>query len=1294
MATLLLSAAGAAIGGSVGGTVLGLSAATIGQAVGATAGRLIDERLLGGSAPAPTGRIDRFRVTGASLGAPIGQVHGRMRIGGQVIWASRFLETEVAGETGGKGGNRAAPEGYAYTVSLAVALCEGPITHVGRIWADGEEVDRTTLTIRTYLGDEAQGPDPKIAAVEGAAPAYRGTAYVVFEDLPLGPYGNRVPQFSFEVFRPGPPSEADDFARLTTGVALIPGTGEYALATSPVWLGGDYGEARPVNLSTAGGGTDFSASLEALTGELPALKSVSLVVSWFGDDLRCGQCSIRPKVEQTGEDAEAMPWTVGPLTRAEALEVPKKDGSPVYGGTPCDASVIEAITALKAAGVEVMYYPFILMDQMAGNSLPDPYSAETGQAVLPWRGRITLSEAPGRPGSPDGTGTAEAQVAAFFGSATAADFGLAGGEVSYTGDPEDWGFNRYILHQAMLCVAAGGVDAFCIGSEMVGLTTIRGPGHSFPAVTRLIALAAEVRTILGAGTELTYAADWSEYFGYQPAGTADRYFHLDPLWMDPNIDFIGIDNYMPLSDWRDGESHADAGAGSIYDLDYLEANVSGGELYDWYYASEADRAAQLRTPVTDGEAEPWVWRPKDLRSWWSTLHYERIEGVRQAQPNLWQPRAKQIRFTELGCAAVDKGTNQPNKFRDPKSSESAIPYFSDGRRDEYIQLQYLRAHDRHWRNPANNPVSHIYGGPMVDWSRAHVWAWDARPFPAFPQRGDLWTDGGNYARGHWLTGRSSARPLSAVVREICARAGVTEVDTSRLHGLVRGYHIGEETTARAALQVLMLAYGFDAVERGGTLAFITRTGTGAVELDPERFVFDPEAEASREDIRLGEAERLGRVRLGFIEGEGDYQAGAAEAVFADDPSLNAAESELPLALTRGEARNMAERWLAEARLTRERVSFALPPSVTGLGPGDVVKLGPRRFRLDRLEDVGFLRAEAQRIEPESYRGQEAADDLPGSAAPVVPVPVEGLVLDLPLLTGGESPQSPYIATCARPWPGHIAVHVGEGDAFGPAQILRRPAFIGRLVTPLAAAAPGRWDRAAPVRVKLVNGQLSSVTERALLSGANLAAIGSGHGAGWEVIQFRDAVLSGPRTYDLGLRLRGQAGTEGEIPEVWPEGSFFVLLDGRPEQLPMTLAERGLTRSYRWGPAAKPLDHASYRETDLSVSGLGLRPYAPCQLRARPGAGGATEITWIRRARVGGDPWEAEEIPLGEAYERYRVRIRLLTGGDPVRIAEVTTPAFTYGAAAQAADGAGAGYQVEVQQKSDLWGWGPAAKLVP
>jgi hypothetical protein len=129
-----------------------------------------------------------------------------------------------------------------------------------------------------------------------------------------------------------------------------------------------------------------------------------------------------------------------------------------------------------------------------------------------------------------------------------------------------------------------------------------------------------VKSLLGSATKVTYAAEWSEYFGHQPAdGSGDVYFNLDPLWSSPGIDAVGIDVYWPLADWRDGSTHADrlAGALSAYDLAYLRANVAGDEGYDWYYASAADRDAQVRTSITDGAyAKPWVFRFKDIKSWW------------------------------------------------------------------------------------------------------------------------------------------------------------------------------------------------------------------------------------------------------------------------------------------------------------------------------------------------------------------------------------------------------------------------------------------------------------------------------------------------------------------------------------------------------------------------------------------------------------------------------------------------------------------------------------------------------
>lgn len=408
------------------------------------------------------------------------------------------------------------------------------------------------------------------------------------------------------------------------------------------------------------------------------------------------------------------------------------DGRPVYGGTPSDASIVQAIQELRARGKRVTFYPFVMMDIPPGNTKPNPHSASAagvGQSVFPWRGRITCSPAAGYEGSPDKTAGAATQVAAFFGSALRTQYSIGGTTVTFTGTPSDWGLRRMILHYAHLCAAAGGVDAFLIGTEMRGLTQIRsGPG-TYPAVAAFQALAADVRAILGAGTKISYAADWSEYFGHQPQdGSNDVWFHLDPLWADANTNFVGIDNHMPLSDWRHGTAHLDALAWpDIHDRAYLQANIAGGEGFAWFYASDAARAAQTRTTITDaGFGKPWVFRYKDIRSWWSNQHFNRPGGTESGSPTPWVPRGKPIWFTEIGCPAIDRGSNQPNVFVDPKSSESFAPHFSRGWRDDANQRAYIEASWLFWGNAVDNPTLGIYGAPMLNLAECAAWTWDAR----------------------------------------------------------------------------------------------------------------------------------------------------------------------------------------------------------------------------------------------------------------------------------------------------------------------------------------------------------------------------------------------------------------------------------------------------------------------------------------------------------------------------------------------------------------------------------------
>ncbi|MEZ5776015.1 MAG: glycoside hydrolase/phage tail family protein [Hyphomicrobiaceae bacterium] len=1293
MATLVLGTAGAAIGGALlpgfsalGGAVTG---ATLGRAAGALAGAYIDNALFqpsGQSRQVEGPRLDDLKVMSSSEGVPIPRLYGRMRLAGEIIWATRFEEEVVTSTAsasaggGGKGlggaeGNGTTTTEYRYYANLAVGICEGPVTRIGRVWADGKPLGLSRITMRVYKGTASQQPDSLIEGKEGAgrAPAYRGLAYVVFERLALARFGNRIPQLTFEVFR-----AVDRFEESIRSVTIIPGASEFAYEPDAVTQDQGGGATIAENVHTHAGGSDWDASIDELGDSLPALARASLVVSWFGNDLRAGECMLRPGVENRTKQTAPVTWQVAGETRATAHLVSAIEDRPAYGGTPSDSSVVAAIRDLKARGLAVTFYPFVLMDVPEGNALADPYGAAS-QAVYPWRGRITLSTAPGEPGSPDGSTAAAAEIAAFVGTAETTDFAVSGDTVVYAG-PAEWSFRRMILHYAHLCKAAGGVDAFLIGSELRGLTTVRSAPSTYPFVDALVALAADVKSVLGSGTKVTYAADWSEYFGHQPAdGSGDVHFHLDPLWASPSIDAVGIDLYWPLADWRDGTSHLDrlAGASAIHDLAYLRANVFGGEGFDWYYASKADRDAQLRTPITDGAGKPWVFRYKDIRAWWQSRHYDRPGGIEGATPTAWQPRMKPIWLTEVGCPAIDKGPNEPNVFVDPKSSESKVPHYSLGLRDDLVQRRYIEAivsafdpaHDDF--DPAYNPQSDVYAGRMVDPSRIYVYTWDARPYPAFPEATSLWADGANWTVGHWLTGRLGAGSVAAVIAAILTDYGFSRFAVGPLAGSIAGYALDRPMSARDALQPLELAFMIDARETADGIVFAPRGGDGSALSLRQDDVVEQSAEGALFALtRAQESELPAIARIGFIDPAADYRRSAVEARRSTVASRRISVAELAIAMRGETAQAIAETWLQDTWASRESARFALSPRHLALEPGDVVLLEDAGrslpMRITGIAEGLHAEVEALSIEP-GIVGPVITAVRPGTVdLPEVFGPALAVFLDLPLVTAEGLAHRGLVAATASPWPGGIAVYRGHGagePAYALDAIVTAPATLGVTLEALAPGPESRFDRANALTVRLDGGVLHGASEADLLNGTNLAAIETASGR-WELLQFAAAELVAPSTYRLTTLLRGQSGSEAAMATTIGAGARFVLVDAALERLAMSVDEIGLDFSWRFGPAVEAIDHRAYRTETHAFAGAALRPLSPVHVSGRR-EGGDLHITWVRRTRIGGDSLDLAEVPLGEEDERYEIDI--LEGSVVRRTLVAASPSAVYAAAEQAAD---------------------------
>ena len=608
------------------------------------------------------------------------------------------------------------------------------------------------------------------------------------------------------------------------GVNLLPASGEWVYDPVPHRAAHPSDAVpAPVNLYAAPGGTrtDYSLAIDQLQARYPGCTTVSLVVAWFGNATDVTRCAIYPSTTYPGGAAEALvggawqaePWRCSGLTQMSPDLIPLSavGGASVYGGTPSDPAVVRCIRDLKARGLRVVFYPFILMDC----------------AGYPWRGRIAFAGA-------DRSAAAASAVAGFLGTAAPSQFtrDAANLTVAYAGAPTDWTLRRMILHYANLCALAGGVDLFLLGSEMRGLESVRGPAWSragtlasdrtaswdYPFVAGLMQLADDVRGIFDAAglprdagalkNLVAYSADWSSWMGVQHADAAGQWPHLDSLYARASVDLVSFDNYLPLSDWTTGTGGLDAvnwsvpapqgwppspatmnglglsGPPDLLDKAYLKANIEGGEKFAWFYADsdnagrgfdpngsdlqvslpEGDRLLQNRTGYAPGQQ---LLANKQLRWWWHNPHYAIYnagdgQGYAPHGPaTAWLPQSKSITFAEFGFPSCDRATNQPNVFFDPKSSESFTPYWSvwepaagggfRPRRDDLLGRLALEAVVEYWTADGHNEVS-AAGVTMVEATFMAAWNWDARPFPAFPALG-VWGDAPNWPTGTWLNGK-------------------------------------------------------------------------------------------------------------------------------------------------------------------------------------------------------------------------------------------------------------------------------------------------------------------------------------------------------------------------------------------------------------------------------------------------------------------------------------------------------------------------------------------------------------
>lgn len=374
-----------------------------------------------------------------------------------------------------------------------------------------------------------------------------------------------------------------------------------------------------------------------------------------------------------------------------------------------------------------------------------------------------------------------------------------------------------------------------------------------------------------------------------------------------------------------------------------------------------------------------------------------------------------------------------------------------------------------------------------------------------------------------------------------------------------------------------------------------------------------------------------RLSLTYADPSRDFQNGMQHAR-REGGARREEVLELAAALTADAARMLAERQIAKRWSSRKSARVTLPWRYGQLSPGMTVQVQGQpdvwavvSTSLERM----VLSLTLERVLSSGLVGMPATSGRSVREADQPHGPTVLRILDLPPLEDGVR-TSPFVVACATGtspgWKSAALLQsIDDGASWQEVGPTAAPAILGNLASALAVGTTGMYDMINSVDVVLAHSkmELNTVEDPALLSGQNLAVVGS------ELIQFGKAELISAGRYRLSRLLRGIRAT---APIAHAAGTSFTLVE-REALLPLDVPVG--TSSVRL-LAAGVGDPVAGIETAINVSGLSISPPAPVHVVATKTSNGDIRVSWKRRSRDGWRWIDGVDAPLAEETERYRV----------------------------------------------------------
>lgn len=534
--------------------------------------------------------------------------------------------------------------------------------------------------------------------------------------------------------------------------------------------------------------------------------------------------------------------------------------------------------------------------------------------------------------------------------------------------------------------------------------------------------------------------------------------------------------------------------------------------------------------------------------------------------------------------------------------------------------------------------------------------------------------------------------VAEIVEDLSVAAGLSlsDVDTTELPDVCRGFVVARQSSIRGAIEQLMLTYQFDAVESEGKVKFIKRGARSSMTFDLDDLSARAAGGSMRPPValtRMDEVELPRSISIKYSNPESDYQISVQSAQRHSVNTSNDVSYELPVVMTDAEAKRAADALLYSAWVARTQAQWTATMDYVELEPTDVATLDGNLVRIRKitLRD-GYLEFEGEFDSPSVIIGGALAPSAPVIAQAIEPISQTALIfMDIPVVFGNEDHVGFYVAACGygSNWSGCLLLKSSDGGAtYEEAATITQAATIGAAADVLGAFDQNIFDEFNTVTVRLLSGSLSSASELSVLNGANLALLGA------EILQFKTATLNPDDTYTLSGLLRGR---EGTVTSGHLVGETFVVLNSATlTRVSTTQAEIDAERLYKAVSLGKTYDSAS--AVTFTNTGHSLDCLAPVLLGGGRDAAGNITINWTRRTRVDGGWRDGVDAPLGETAESYEVDVYASGAYATLkRTLTSSTPTVAYTAAQQTTDfgGTQATIYVKVYQLSATMGRGAA-----